>query len=65
METFITELYRLSENREYSRMQDDMIRDRLVVGIWYSPIDGHLTSTSKEPRKGSDNGKPSANSSTN
>ena len=32
-EKYIMELYRLSENCDYGEMRDDMIRDRLVVGI--------------------------------
>ena len=32
-EAYITELYRLSENCKYGDLRDEMIRDRLVVGI--------------------------------
>ena len=32
-ETYITELYRLVEHCEYGNLRDEMIRDRLVVGI--------------------------------
>ena len=30
---FITELHRLAENCEFGGMKDELIRDRLVVGI--------------------------------
>ena len=33
MENFITDLYRLAEFCEYESLRDEMIRDRLVVGL--------------------------------
>ncbi len=32
-EKYISELYRLAENCKYGAMKDELIRDRLVVGI--------------------------------
>jgi len=31
---FITNIHRLAENCEFGEMRDQLIRDRLVVGIW-------------------------------
>ena len=33
-EQYIMEPYRLADNCDYGVMRDEMIRDRLVVGIW-------------------------------
>ena len=33
VENFITDLYRLAEFCEYTSLKDEMIRDRLVVGL--------------------------------
>ena len=33
MDTYITELYKLTENCDYCALTAEMIRDRIVVGI--------------------------------
>lgn len=33
VEQYIMELYRLADNSDYGVMKDEMIRDRLIVGI--------------------------------
>ena len=42
MEQFITSLYSLAEHCEYGEMKDEMIRDRIVVGIRDRPLSEHL-----------------------
>ncbi|XP_065891581.1 uncharacterized protein [Dysidea avara] len=39
---FITEIHRLAENCEFGGMKDELIRDRLVVGIRDSALSEHL-----------------------
>ena len=39
---FITEVHRLAENCEFGGMKDELIRDRLVVGIWDSALSKRL-----------------------
>ena len=41
-EQFITEVHRLAENCEFGPMKDELIRDRLVVGICDSTLSEHL-----------------------
>ena len=33
MDTFIQELYRLTENCEYGTLKDELMRDRIIVGV--------------------------------
>ena len=33
MDTFIQDLYRLAENCEYGTLKDELIRDRIIVGV--------------------------------
>ncbi len=49
MDTFVTDLYALAEHCSYGDLHDEMIRDRLVVGLRYSErlqLDAELTQAS-------------------
>ena len=41
-EQYIMELYRLAESCDYGDLKDEMIRDRLVVGIWDAVLSQQL-----------------------
>ena len=41
-EQFITSLYSLAKNCSYGGLRDEMIRDRIVVGIHDGPLSEHL-----------------------
>ena len=34
MDSFITDLYKLSQHCEFKSLKDELIRDRIVVGLW-------------------------------
>lgn len=42
VDEFITDLYHLAENCEYGALQDELIRDRIVVGIRDSKLSEKL-----------------------
>ena len=42
--TFIQDLYRLANNCDYSRLKDDLIRDRIVVGVLDDSLSNRLQS---------------------
>ena len=42
VEQFITEIHRLGDNCEYGEMKEELIRDRLVVGIRDHALSEHL-----------------------
>ena len=42
METFIQDLYKLSEDCEYGPLKEDLIRDRIVVGVFDDALSNEL-----------------------
>ena len=44
VETFIQDLYRLADNCNYGALRDDLIRDRIVVGVLDDSLSDRLQS---------------------
>ena len=44
VETFIQDLYRLADNCNYGALRDDLIRDRIVVGVLDDSLSDQLQS---------------------
>ena len=42
METFIQDLYKLSEDCEYGPLKEDLTRDRIVVGVFDDTLSNEL-----------------------
>ena len=42
MDSFVTDLYALSEHCSYGDLHDEMIMDRLVVGLWSAKLSEKL-----------------------
>ena len=55
-ERYIFELYQLANQNEYGALKEEMIRDRLVVGIRDSPLSERTAvGPRSHPRKGEEN----------
>ena len=46
LNTFIQDLYRLAENYEYGTLKDELIRDRIIVGVLDDTLSDHLQAKS-------------------
>ena len=46
VDTFIQDLYRLAENCEYGTLKDELIRDRIIVGVLGDTLSDRLEAKS-------------------
>ena len=46
VDTFIQDLYRFAENCEYGTLKDELIRDRIIVGVLDDTLSDHLQAKS-------------------